>query len=254
MASEDLADDPIDQLARWVDASSTAVCFTGAGISTESGIPDYRSPTGLWTRYRPIDFSEFVASHEARQEAWRRKLATDEVLLAAQPNSGHRAIARLVEAGRVAHVITQNVDGLHQASGVPDERVVELHGNATYATCLDCQHRYELDEVRRRFEPAEEPPTCDRCGGFIKSATISFGQAMPAGPMARAHAATLACDLFVAIGSSLVVHPAAGFPVLAKRNGARLVILNRESTELDPLADLVIHAEIGPTLSALVPP
>jgi NAD-dependent deacetylase len=229
-----------------------AVAFTGAGISTESGIPDFRSPGSIWTRMKPIPFGAFMASPEARREAWRRKFAVDDSTRGAKPSTGHHAIARLVAQGRIASVITQNIDGLHQASGVPAERVVELHGNGTFATCLDCGVRHELEDVRRAFEASEAAPSCEGCGGFVKSATISFGQAMPEGEMARARATTLACDLFVAIGSSLVVFPAAGFPLLARENGATLIIINREPTELDDAADVVLRGEIGPILEPLL--
>jgi NAD-dependent deacetylase len=242
----------IEQLRERLRAGRRGVVFTGAGISTESGIPDFRGPGGIWTRYRPIDFREFLASEEARREYWRRKFATHDTVVQAEPNAGHRAIAELYARGRVAAVITQNIDGLHQASGVPAERVVELHGNTTYAHCLDCDRDYDLEPIRQAFLVDESLPLCALCGGVVKTATISFGQAMPERAMQRAHEATLACDLFLAIGSSLTVYPAAGFPALAKRNGAALVIVNRERTELDDLADLVVHAEIGPTLSAAV--
>jgi NAD-dependent deacetylase len=233
------------------DAGSI-VAFTGAGISTESGIPDFRSPGGIWTKYRPIEFADFLASAEARRESWRRRFAMHETLQKATPNAGHRALARLVEQGTMTAVITQNIDGLHQASGVPDDLVIELHGNTTYAACLDCRRRYELDWVRQVFAEDERLPVCTGCGGHIKTATISFGQSMPEAEMARAHAATQAADLFLVLGSSLVVYPAAGFPIAAKRNGSRLVIVNRDPTDQDRLADLVIHAEIGATLSRAV--
>ena len=238
------------QLRVLIEDARHIVFFTGAGVSTESGIPDFRSPGGIWTRFRPIDFGEFMASREARRESWRRKFETDKTLSIARPNEGHAAIARLVRHGNASCVITQNIDGLHQASGVPDERVIELHGNTTYAHCLACRRRYELDPIREQFERDGEAPDC-QCGGYIKTATISFGQAMPVGEMQRAEEETNACDLFVAVGSSLVVYPAAGFPALAKRRGARLVILNREPTDLDPIADLVLHREIGPTLASV---
>ena len=230
-----------------LEAARRVVFFTGAGISTESGIPDFRSPGGIWTRFRPIDFGEFMASDEARREAWRRKFETDKTLRAAKPNAGHAAIARLVRQGKASCVITQNIDGLHQASGVPDERVVELHGNTTYARCLTCGERYALDPIRERFERDGQAPVCP-CGGYVKTATISFGQAMPEAAMARAEEETNGCDLFVSAGSSLVVYPAAGFPALAKQRGAGLVILNREPTDLDGIADLVLNREIGPTM------
>lgn len=239
----------VDSLRTLLEAARRAVVFTGAGISTESGIPDFRSPGGIWSRMQPIQFDDFVRSEEMRREAWRRKFVTDTDITAAEPNRGHRAVASLVDRGTVSCVITQNIDGLHQRSGIPDERIVELHGNTTYARCLDCRQRYELGPIRVAFEADGTLPLCEDCGGLVKAATISFGQAMPEEAMRRAEAATLACDLFIAIGSSLVVYPAAGFPILAKRNGATLVILNREPTELDPIADLVINAEIGDTLA-----
>jgi len=242
----------VDVLKRMIASAESIVAFTGAGISTESGIPDFRSPGGIWSKYRPIEFGEFLASAEARRESWRRKFATHATLQRATPNAGHRALARLVEQGKMTAVITQNIDGLHQASGVPDDRVIELHGNTTYAACLDCRRRYELDWVREVFAVDERLPVCTACGGHIKTATISFGQSMPEAEMERALAATLAADLFIVLGSSLVVYPAAGFPVLAKRNGARLVIVNREPTEQDDMADLVINAEIGATMSRAV--
>jgi NAD-dependent deacetylase len=238
---------PIERLKLLLDQSRRAVVFTGAGVSTESGIPDFRSPGGIWTKYQPIDFREFISSDEARRETWRRKIAVDEAVSQARPNRGHRAIAHLVAQGKVSAVITQNIDGLHQRSGVPDEQVIELHGNGTYATCLDCAQRYELKDMFAAFKADEESPVCD-CGGFIKSATISFGQPMPFEAMRRAQAESQSCDLFIAIGSSLVVYPAASFPAVAKQNGSRLVILNREPTDLDYMADLVLNLEIGPTL------
>ncbi len=242
----------VDDLKTMIADAESIVAFTGAGISTESGIPDYRSPGGIWTKFRPIDFGDFLASAEARRETWRRKFASHEVLQKATPNAGHRALARLVEQGKMAAVITQNIDGLHQSSGVPDDKVIELHGNATYTTCLDCRRRYELDWVRDIFAIDERLPLCTACGGMIKTATISFGQSMPEAEMQRAQAATLGADLFIVLGSSLVVYPAAGFPTLAKRNGSRLVIVNREPTDQDEIADLVINAEIGATMSRAV--
>jgi NAD-dependent deacetylase len=242
----------VDELRQMLATAQRAVAFTGAGISTESGIPDYRSPTGIWTKFRPIPFEDFLASAEARRETWRRRFASDEVLRKATPNAGHRAIARLIERGSMLAVVTQNIDGLHQASGVPEDQVIELHGNTTYAACLDCRRRYELAWVQEIFAIDERLPLCTACGGMVKTATISFGQAMPEAAMARAQRLTLAADLFIVLGSSLVVYPAAGFPLLAKRNGSRLVIVNRESTEQDAMADLVINAEIGATMSRVV--
>ena len=238
-------DPAVTALARLIAEAERITLFTGAGISTESGIPDFRSPGGFWTRNRPIDFSEFVASEGARREAWRRRFELEPLVRAAEPNRGHRACAALVRRDKAGAVITQNIDGLHQASGVPDAQVIELHGNTTYATCLDCGIRHELEPVRIAFEAEGVSPRCTQCDGLVKTATISFGQAMPEAAMRRAEAETYAADLFIVLGSSLVVYPAAGFPALAKRNGARLVIVNREPTDLDCMADLVLHHTIG---------
>ena len=244
--------DDIQRLQEMIGAAKRIVAFTGAGISTESGIPDFRSPGGIWTKYKPIYFDDFMSSDEMRRESWRRKFATDETMLKAEPNAGHRALAKLVEQGRMTAIITQNVDGLHQRSGVPDARVIELHGNATYASCLDCGHRCGLDPIRRAFLDGGKLPLCEKCDGIVKTATISFGQAMPVIEMARAQDETLTCDLFIVLGSSLVVYPAAGFPGMAKRKGANLVIVNRDPTDQDDSADMVIHGEIGATMSRAI--
>jgi NAD-dependent deacetylase len=246
------AETEIAELARALELARRAVVFTGAGISTESGIPDFRSPGGIWTRMAPIDFSDFLASEEARRETWRRRFAMEDTFRGAAPNRGHRAVAELVRRGTAAAVITQNIDGLHQASGLADDQVVELHGNTTYAHCLDCKTRYELDALRIAFERDGGAPICEDCCGYVKTATISFGQAMPLDAMRLAEAETCAADLFIVAGSSLVVYPAAGFPELAKHNGATLVIINREPTGLDGIADLVLNRSIGETLGAAV--
>ena len=235
-----------------VQRARQAVVFTGAGISTECGIPDFRSPGGFWTRYKPIEFREFLASEDTRLEAWRRFLMIRRTIGKAEPGPSHRAVARLVALGHVARVITQNIDGLHAASGIPDERIIEIHGNGTYARCLSCGLRHEIDWVEGVMEATARPPACIDCGGIVKSATISFGQAMPEQEMADARAATLDADLFISIGSSLQVFPAAGFPVLASQNRTPLVILNREETGLDGLADVVIHAECAEVLGAVM--
>jgi len=242
----------ISALRRLLDAAGRVAVFTGAGISTESGIPDFRGPNGTWARMKPIMFQDFVASADARREAWRRRFDSDPVMQAAQPNRGHRAVALLVRQGKARGVITQNIDGLHQASGIPEAQVIELHGNSTYAACLGCGARHELAPLRAAFAATEEVPGCTACGGLLKTATISFGQAMPEEPMRRAQEETLAADLFLVLGSSLVVYPAAGFPEMAKRAGARLVIVNYDATPLDPIADLVVHAPIGEALGGAV--
>jgi NAD-dependent deacetylase len=241
----------VEQLGEMIAAASAIVPFTGAGISTECGIPDFRSPGGLWTRNRPIPFDEFVASQEARDESWRRRFAMEATFAAAKPGRGHRALASLYRAGKIPAVITQNIDNLHQQSGFAPDRVVELHGNTTYARCIGCGRAYDLAWVKRRFDE-RGAPDCIDCAEPVKTATVSFGQAMPEDAMARAGELARTCDLFIAIGSSLVVWPAAGFPMMAKDAGARLAIINREPTDQDDLADLVIRQDIGDTLGPFV--
>ena len=243
----------IERLQELVQGARTIVPFTGAGISTECGIPDFRSPGGLWTKNRPIPFDEFLASQEARNESWRRRFAMADQFGDARPGRGHRALASLYRAGKIPAVVTQNIDNLHQASGFAPEHVIELHGNTTYALCLDCAERYELSWVRQRMNASNGcAPDCPHCGGYIKTATVSFGQAMPDAAMRRAQELALSCSLFLAIGSSLVVWPAAGFPLMAKRNGAQLVIINREPTEFDGVADLVVRQDIGTMLEPFI--
>jgi NAD-dependent deacetylase len=243
----------VEKLRDLVNRSEVVLPFTGAGISTECGIPDFRSPGGMWTKNAPIYLGDFLSSAEMRDEAWRRRFAMEEQFSTAQPGRGHRAIASLYRAGKVPAVVTQNIDNLHQVSGIAHDCVIELHGNTTYATCLSCGRRYELPWIKERFDKSGgHVPDCERCGGYIKTATISFGQAMPELAMRRAEELSEACDLFLAIGSSLVVWPAAGFPLMAKRNGAKLVIVNRDATEFNEIADLVIHDDIGTVLSCFL--
>jgi NAD-dependent deacetylase len=242
----------VERLGDMIAEASIIVPFTGAGISTECGIPDFRSPGGLWTRNRPIPFDEFVTSREARDESWRRRFAMEATFAAAKPGRGHRALASLYRAGKTPAIITQNIDNLHQASGFKPDDVIELHGNTTYARCIGCGKAYDLQWVKARFDESSAAPDCTACDEPVKTATISFGQAMPEEEMRRATELAQECDLFLAIGSSLVVWPAAGFPVMAKRNGAKLVIINREPTDQDDIADLVIRHDIGETLGPFV--
>lgn len=238
-----------DALKELIDRSKRIVFFSGAGISTESGIPDFRSPgTGIWNKMKPIQFQDFMASDATRQESWRRRFEGERVIENAKPNRGHHAVAKLIQTGKASAIITQNVDNLHQDSGIEPHRVIELHGNATYAHCLHCHLRYELADLEAGWKRIGRVDPCTRCGGIIKSATISFGQSMPEDAMARAEEETGACDLMIVLGSSLVVYPAAGFPEYAKRRGARLAIVNREETSLDEIADLVVHEGIGVTM------
>jgi NAD-dependent deacetylase len=252
MTAPDL-DSAIARLQEMVHAAHAIVPFTGAGISTECGIPDFRSPGGLWTKNRPIAFDEFMASQEARNESWRRRFAMADQFGGAKPGRGHRAIASLYRAGKVPAVVTQNIDNLHQASGIAPEHVIELHGNTTFALCLDCNERYEIAWVRRKMEAGNGcAPDCPACGGYIKTATISFGQAMPEAAIQLAQDLAQLCDLLLSIGSSLVVWPAAGLPLVAKRSGAALVIINREPTDFDEIADLVVRHDIGTVLEPFV--
>jgi NAD-dependent deacetylase len=242
-----------ERLREMIDRARRVAIFTGAGISTESGIPDFRSPGGVWSKMSPIYFQDFIASEDKRREAWDRAFSGRAGWTGKEPNAGHYAVARLVASGKARAVITQNVDNLHQHAGVPADQVIELHGNASYATCLECGLRHELADLKALYEATGDLPACRDCGGIVKTATISFGQAMPHEPMERAEAEALACDLFLVLGSSLVVYPANGFPPLAKDHGAKLVILNREPTDQDAIADLVLHDEIGPVMSSVVP-
>lgn len=244
--------DDIVQLAALIRNARRTVVFTGAGMSTESGIPDFRSPGGIWTKMMPVEFQDYIRDPQARRVSWQRRFEMEETWNAVQPNDGHRAVAELVAMGKVSHVITQNIDALHQAGGVPDEQVIELHGNTRHAKCLDCGVRMEIADIRSHFAIHGEAPDCLDCGGIVKTATISFGQPMPEDEMARAEAATLACDLMLVLGSSLAVYPAAGFPLLAKKKGAGLAILNRDETPQDRYADLVVNAQIGPTMRAVI--
>ncbi len=242
----------IARLSELIAAAHRIVPFTGAGISTECGIPDFRSPGGLWTKNRPIPYDDYIASSEARSEAWRRRFVMEASFGQAKPGRGHLALASLYHAGKVPALVTQNIDNLHQMSGIAPRDIVELHGNTTYATCLDCAKRYELSWIKQEFDArGEQAPDCS-CGGIIKTATVSFGQAMPQDEMRRAQELAAGCDMLIAIGSSLVVWPAAGIPLLAKRNGSVLVIVNREPTELDEIADLVVRSDIGDVFAPFI--
>ena len=243
----------ISLLVEVVRASERIVFFTGAGISTESGIPDFRSPkTGLWNQMQPIQFQDFIRSEEIRQESWSRKFAGTSSMATAKPNLGHRALVELFALDKCHGVITQNVDNLHQESGLPEELIVELHGNATYAKCLGCGKRYQLHVLKEEFEEEGSVLPCQTCGGIIKTATISFGQAMPEEEMVTATNMTKECDLMIVLGSSLTVYPAAAFPEEVATSGKPIVIINREPTSLDNQAFLRIGEGIGKTMSSVV--
>lgn len=238
------------ELASAVEKADNVCILTGAGVSTESGIPDFRSPGGIWSRFRIIEYGEFVASEEARLEDWRRRFTMEDQLGEVKPNGAHFWIAELVRSGKCDTLVTQNIDGLHQEAGVPAGNIVELHGNARHASCLDCGARHEIAECRAMLEATNRAPSCRECGGIVKSDVVMFGEMMPEMEVLRAREAAERCDLFITMGSSLVVQPAALIPVYAKRAGAKLAIVNREPTDLDEFADLVVHGELGRIVSA----
>jgi NAD-dependent deacetylase len=233
--------DSAEQLARLLERKRRIVAFTGAGMSTESGIPDYRSPGGLWTQYAPIFYQDFLASAEARRESWERGLHTYAVIQDARPNAGHRALARLESWGVLLAVVTQNIDGLHQAAGSSPERVIELHGNTHRVRCLSCHARFERTEIHRRISAGESVPECEACGGILKVTTIAFGEPLNDRVLGAAILAAESCDCCIVVGSSLVVYPAAGIPERASMNGVPLVIVNNTATHLDGRADLVLR-------------
>jgi NAD-dependent deacetylase len=247
---------PLDQarshLAALIAGSSRIVAFTGAGVSTESGIPDFRSPGGVWDQNKPILYQDFLASAEARRETWRRGLQTYPVVAAARPNPAHLALAVLEQQGKLLGVVTQNIDGLHQAAGHAPERVIELHGNAHGVRCLQCDEVADRETVQARVIAGEAEPPCRTCGGILKPTTISFGEPMPRRPLTRADALMRESDLVLVVGSTLVVHPAAGLPETAVRAGAKLAIVNQTPTPLDGLATVVVRGKAGEILPAAV--
>jgi len=246
--------DGLEEVAGWIAGARTIVGFTGAGISTESGIPDFRSPGGVWARNRTVTYQEFVASHEERVEYWRQKCESWAEMRLAEPNAGHRAFVELERAGKLSAMITQNIDGLHQRAGLPSSRVLEIHGTTVEVACLTegCGYRVHSDVACKWVADGDLAPECPECGGHLKPATISFGQAMPREVLAEAERRSRSCDLFLCVGSSLVVQPAALLPLIAKQSGARLVLINREATPLDEAADALLHGEIGSILPRLV--
>ena len=244
----------IEGVAGWIIHAKRMVVFTGAGLSTESGIPDFRSPGGLWDRYNPEDFyfQNFISSEASRVKYWQMATEMYEPMKRAQPNLAHLAIAEMEQLGKLDCVITQNIDGLHFKAGNSADKLIELHGTAMHVSCLNCQKRYNREAIQERIKKGVKAPTCDDCGGPLKPATISFGQAMPERETQEAYHRSSRCDLFMVIGSSLVVHPAASMPLIAKQNGARLVIINRDPTPCDDSADMVIHNQAGVTLDAIL--
>ena len=247
-------EEKVRQIAEWIAGSKTVVVFVGAGLSTESGIPDFRSPGGVWEKYDPEDFyfDNFLSREASREKYWQMATEMYIAMKEAAPNEGHYAIADLERLGKLDCLITQNIDGLHYKAGNSEEKVLELHGTAMHVACLKCHKRYERPEIQDRIAGGDKAPRCDACGGLLKPATISFGQSMPEWETAEASRRSGECDLFLVIGSSLVVHPAASMPVIAKRSGAKLVIINRDETACDAMADLVVHGPAGPTMAAVL--
>ena len=243
----------IEEFAARLKKSSAMVFFTGAGISTESGVPDFRSPGGVWTKYQPVLFQDFIAGEAARVQHWQLKKATYELFQTVKPNFGHQAICEFEQRGQLLGLITQNIDGLHKIAGTSEAKLVELHGTDRLVTCLKCGKVFQPAAVYENWHDGLPTPTCDSCGGFLKSANISFGQSMPVEAMQRAQRWSEEADTFIVIGSSLQVQPAASFPVIAKRSGALLAIVNRDATPLDDLADFVHNGAIGEFFLQLKP-
>ena len=245
--------DKIESIAEIVAASSKCILFSGAGMSTESGIKDFRSPGGLWEQWNPdeLTFDKFMTSRASREHYWGFSRAIWPTMCFAKPNPGHFAITELHKMGKLDSVITQNVDGLHQSAGMPEDKVIELHGTLRYVACLRCGKRYSRESIEKLMDTTgEKAPECD-CGGYLKQATIAFGQSLPEDAIAEAEEKSSTCDVFIVAGSSLVVYPAAQMPVIAKRNGAKLVIITLSETPHDHYADFIIHEKTGPTLSRI---
>jgi NAD-dependent deacetylase len=247
-------DEQLKQIAQWIINSEKVIVFSGAGLSTESGIPDFRSPGGVWDKYDPEDFNfhNFIASEASREKYWQMATEMWEPIKKAKPNPAHLAIAELERLGKLDCVITQNIDGLHSKAGNSEEKILQLHGTAIFVSCLSCQKRYDRNQIQERIKKGQKAPRCDDCRGLLKPATISFGQSMPEKETQEAYHRSSICDLFIVIGSSLVVQPAASMPLVAKRNGAKLVIINRDPTPYDDMADLVIHGQAGSTMASIM--
>jgi NAD-dependent deacetylase len=241
----------ISLIAQKIKHGGKNIVFTGAGISTESGIPDYRSQGGIWDKFRPVYFDEFMSSKASREEYWRRWVALYQGIVEAQPNAAHMALARLEEMGLLQAVITQNIDGLHQASGLTEENIIELHGNTCRIRCMSCRRITPIADVQQRLAQGDMAPECD-CGGFLKPDTISFGQAMPVAEVEKAAALSQACDFFLVVGSTLLVQPAAHMPIYAKNGGAFLAIINLSDTPCDEMSDVLIRAKAGEVLQEVV--
>jgi len=240
----------ISLIAEKIKEGGRNIAFTGAGISTESGIPDYRSQGGIWDKFRPVYFDEFMSSRDSREEYWRRWVALYQGITDARPNAAHMALARLEQMGLLQAVITQNIDGLHQASGLADENVIELHGNTCRIRCMSCRKIAPIDGVRQRLTHGDKAPECE-CGGYLKPDTISFGQSMPVAEVEKAAALSGDSDFFLVVGSTLLVQPAANMPVYAKNGGAFLAIINLSDTPCDEMCDILIRGKAAEILDQI---
>lgn len=243
----------IGRVAGMILEARRIVVFTGAGVSTESGIPDFRSPGGFWTRFDPEDFTidKFLSSPETRRKQWQFLLSGD-LIKDASPNAAHEAIAEMEAMGRLDCVITQNIDNLHQKAGNAPGRVYELHGTMHWIRCLQCGGRYPLEEILGQYRTAADPPACGRCGGIMKPDVVFFGEALPEETLEEATRHASRCDLLIVVGSSLVVYPAATLPFIAKESGAKLAIVNLTPTPADRIADVVINASAGDALTRVL--
>lgn len=240
--------------AQMIGSAKRILVFTGAGISTESGIPDFRSPGGIWEKYDPSDFyfQKFISDEQARVKYWEMSTEFYGVIRDARPNRAHLAIKALEDQGKLLAVVTQNIDNLHHKAGNSPEKIIELHGTVITVSCLNCKKRYERDEIEARLQSGVKVPYCDACSGILKPDTISFGQAMPEEEMERSIRYAGLCDLCLVLGSSLVVYPAASVPLHAVQAGARLMIVNRDPTPMDQEADLVIHQSVSEALDDML--
>ena len=240
--------------AQLIRQANKILVFTGAGLGTESGIPDFRSPGGIWDRYDPSDFyfQKIISDEKAREKYWKMSSEYWDVMKNAKPNRAHLAIKELEDAGKLLAIVTQNIDGLHQKAGNSPDKIIELHGTAFSVSCLNCGRKYDREEIEKRIRSGVKVPYCDSCSGILKPDTISFGQALPQDKLSMAFKYASECDLCIVLGSSLVVYPAASVPSHAVQNGAKLIIINKDSTHLDPEADLVIHDSVSKALGKMV--
>ena len=244
----------IERVRQWIEEAQRIVVLTGAGISTDSGIPDFRGPQGLWTKNpaaeKTATLQHYMSDPEVRKQAWRNRV--DAPYFTAEPNDGHRAILELERRGKLHTLITQNVDGLHHAAGHDPSLIVEVHGNVREVMCMSCDERAPMQRALDRVRSGEEDPACRTCGGILKSATISFGQNLVPDDILRAEQAALTCDLLLAVGTTLAVYPVAGVVPLAKQMGAKVVIVNAEPTQMDDVADAVLQGQIAEILPQLI--